>query len=144
MFGDSRSLYHSQLVFAPEVDEEILQRLWTVWPVTRSVLQGEDWTQDLPLPELYAPNHWAIGAVMYYIISYHIILYYIIAYYIIVHYIIACYIILGYSIAYHTISYRIVLCWGPRPRSRDGCEAVLTLLLHHVIVCYTIVEYSIS
>ena len=34
-FWDSRSLYWSQLVFAPEVDEEILQRLWTVWPVTR-------------------------------------------------------------------------------------------------------------
>ena len=39
----------SQLVFAPEVDEEILQRLWTVWPVTRSVWRGEDRTQDFGL-----------------------------------------------------------------------------------------------
>ena len=53
-FWGSRSLYWSQLVFAPEVDEEILQRLWTVWPVTHSVLQGEDRTQDLPLPSPYA------------------------------------------------------------------------------------------
>ena len=41
-------------VFAPEVDEEILQRLWAVWPVTRSVYGGEDRIQSLPLPSPYA------------------------------------------------------------------------------------------
>ena len=37
----------TRIVVAPEVDRLILQRLWMVWPVTRSVWSGEDWTQAL-------------------------------------------------------------------------------------------------
>ena len=120
-------------VFAPEAVEDFLQRLWMVWPVTRSVTLGRTWTQDLPLTELVLYHlgdrrHLVIYYVVlccivsYYARSYHIILYHIIVWYTIVYYIISCYNTLCYLycaiLCYSIINCVIVIVWDHRSCAR--------------------------